>query len=90
MDDKDNRNEPNLKEVIEKLAKLIEARNNDEAVQDLNSSMAKAFIAPLMQPRHYTLRGKLLAYSMGIDVSISEEEWKQAEELGFVEPIKAE
>lgn len=47
---------------------------------------AQAFIKPLMRPMHYTLRGKLLAYSMGIQVDISDEEWKQAEELGFVEP----
>ena len=53
-----------------------------------NTALYKAIALPISRRRHYNLQGKLLAYSMGIEIEISDEEWKQAEELGWVDPIK--
>lgn len=67
----------------------IPMKNYDDMTSEEKVAMAQTFIKPLMRPMHYALRGKLLAYSMGISVDISDEEWKQAEELGFVEPLES-
>ena len=75
---------PDLKEVLAKLAELAAAQEQGEMLQGL----AQALIKPISRPRHYTLQGKILAYSMGIAIDISEEEWKQAEELGMVDKTK--
>ena len=63
-------------------------KNYDDMSDEEKMVYAQTFIAPLIRPMHYALRGKLMAYSMGIKVDISDEEWKQAEELGFVEPLE--
>jgi hypothetical protein len=48
-------------------------------------AIAKAMALPISKPRYYALQFKLLMYSWGKEVEISEEEWKKAEELGWVE-----
>jgi len=50
-------------------------------------AFAKRMAEPISKPRHYTLKMKLLMYSWGKEVDISEDEWKKAEELGWVEPL---
>lgn len=77
--------QPSLKETLQKLEELALSQEQNE-----NWTMAKAFIAPIMQPRHYSLRGKILAHSLGVKVDISDDEWKQAEKLGLVEAKKEE
>ena len=79
---------PFLKDVLEKLASMDLTKLATEASDTFNMIQAKAFIAPLMRKQHYALRGKLLAQSFGVDVSLSEEELKEAEELGFIKPIE--
>lgn len=45
----------------------------------------KSMTASISRPRYYALQFKLLMYSWGKEVEISTEEWKKAEELGWVE-----
>lgn len=59
----------------------------EDLTEKQRAELIKAMVLPISRPRHYALQGKLLAYNMGIKVDISEDEWKLAEELGWVDPL---
>lgn len=61
--------------------------NWEDMTPEEKSAFATRMAAPLSRRLNWNLQGKILLYSMGKEVDISEEEWKQAEELGWVEPL---